>query len=277
MPTIYKWVQPDGEILSVEALRLVFGSSFSPVVSHAAACWLLGIEDSVYTKDKNTWLSNLVLSRGCTDHVSGIYVDDFVEAATSKVVGESAYRRKRSVFEAHGCGIKESSVVEGAHSLDFAGKSYCGIPRCMKIGNTRKNKVKAIALLLCFIDGVCSREIVASLVGTIGYLGNQHAFCFPFLDRANRFALGSSDPCDGVLLSDLVIALAIASTPWSPDCDVRWEYPDLPRERWIFVDAQNDYARFGIIWCHNGIWIEASVFIPSMFSGTQQCAELYAL
>jgi len=147
----------------------------------------------------------------------------------------------------------------------------------MRIGNTRKNKVKAIALLLCFIDGFRSREIVASLVGTIGYLSNQHAFCFPFLNRANHFALGSSISVDSDLVNDLVLALVIASTPWSPECDVRWEYPDLPRERWIFVDAQNDFARFGIIWCHSGVWLEASVSIPPIFSGTQQSAELFAL
>jgi hypothetical protein len=73
VPTFYRWVQADGEILGVVALRLVFGGSFSPVVSEATISELFGIPDTVFEKRERVWREDFCYRIGCLGFILMIY------------------------------------------------------------------------------------------------------------------------------------------------------------------------------------------------------------
>jgi len=120
VPVIYRWVQADGRVVSVEALRLVFGSKFSPIVSHAEGCNVIGTKDTVYEKKVDGGFMKLRKGLGLARDVSGMYIDDFLEASTVKSRAEGRYRENRRKIEERGCGIKPKAVVEDVMEIEFA-------------------------------------------------------------------------------------------------------------------------------------------------------------
>jgi hypothetical protein len=275
VPTIYRNVSCSGDISAIEADRLVFGSSFSPVVSHAAACDLLGVKDTVFSKKERDWRKELAEESWCEEDVSGMYADDLLEGSVDVERARERYLRKIECFVKVGCGIKESAVVEAVQALEFAGKSYCGRASCPKIGNTKKNKLKCVALFLAIVKIGFSRDLVESLVGSICFLGSHSGWCFPFLNRCSSF-VGGLDCSAKELTADLLCALSVALCPWTPFSQFRWDH-GCDNEKFVFVDAQNDFGRFGVVWFVEGAWRFVSCTIPAKFCGSQQCAELYGV
>jgi hypothetical protein len=275
VPTIYRKVDCEGAISAIEAGRLVFGSWFSPVVSHVAACDFLGLKDTVFSRCNRDWRKELSEEVWCEEDGSGIYVDDFLEASCDLEKAGERYRWKRRKFEEAGCGIKESSIIEGVQALEFAGKAYCGKASCPRIGNTEKNKTKIVALLMVVERIGLTRDLVESLVGSISFIGSLTGWCFPFLNRCSCFVRGVDFP-HSELRSDLICALAVALIPWTPFSQFRWDH-GFEREKHVFVDAQNDFGRFGVVWFLDGAWRFISCTIPKKFCGSQQCAELYGV
>jgi hypothetical protein len=274
VPTIYRWVQQDGSIWSVEAFRLVFGGSFSPVVSQAAISEFLRIQDTVFERRERVWRKDL-WDEMVTDRTSGIYIDDFVEAG---VGAEERFDQKMEMIMRAGCGIKPTSVQRGVLVAEYAGKGYCGNSKCPRIGNSDANKTKCMAMLLCCVRKGVSKEMVESLVGSISFLGSPVGWCFPFLRRCSEWVRGATNFSFQIILEDLVLAFVVACIPWCPMSEILWFCPvDFPQENHIFVDAQNDFGRFGMIWCKDGVWMERSVRIPKKFCCSQQCAELFAI
>jgi hypothetical protein len=187
------------------------------------------------------------------------------------------YVEKRGVFEKHGCGIKESAVREDVSQAEYAGKSYCGKKECPRIGNTMKNKSKTVALVLCLWKGGLEKDVLDSVIGSIAFLGCQRGWCFPFLNKCMSFVLGSGLFEEEDLIKDVVVALVIACIPWTPSCEVRWLRGSVSFEKFVFVDAQNDFGRFGMVWCKDGVWMERSVRIPKKYCDSQQSAELFGV
>jgi hypothetical protein len=276
-PTIYQWKKLDGSVQNIEALRLVFGSSFSPVVSHAAGCEVLGTNDTVFDKSAEGNKSRTYEEIHCSFDESLMYIDDFLEASVVKERARERFEDKRERFKNHGCGIKQSAVFEGVMGLDFAGKSLCGRNGCARIGNTRKNKVKCIALLLWVIRRGLTKECVESLVGSLCFLGSHLGWVFPFLNRAAEWCHGEESFRPDDLLSDLTIGLVVAAIPWSPKLQIMWAKGCLDDKKCIYVDAQNDFGRFGMVWWDGFEWRTRSVRIPKKYCCSQQCAELYGL
>jgi hypothetical protein len=277
VPTIYRWVKKDGSIVCVEAHRLVFGSSFSPVVSNAGACEIMGIADSVYDKSCGGPRSKTHEETGSVEDLSGLYVDDFLEASTVKGRGRERHNFKMGKFLEHNCGIKPTSVVEDEQEIDYAGKSYCGRRECARIGNSRKNKVKCIALLIWVVTHSLSKEVVESLVGSLCYLGCHLGWCFPFLNRASEWYHGKEGIDGDDIRYDLTVGLVLSVVPWTPRMQIRWVKGNTDPKRCIYVDAQNDFGRFGLVWWDGVKWCKRSMSIPSKFCCSQQCAELYGL
>jgi hypothetical protein len=276
-PTIYCWKKLDGSSVNVEALRLVFGSSFSPVVSHAAGCEVLGIQDTVYDKSTVGSQNKTFEVSSFEFDLSDIYIDDFLEASVVKERARLRYEWKKKQFEEKGCGIKQKSVFEGVLQIDFAGKGYCGKKECARIGNTRKNKVKCIALLLWVIRKGLSKDWVESLVGSLCFLGSHLGWVFPFLNRASEWFHGNDSFRPEDILFDLSVGLMVASIPWSPRTQIMWVKGCVDPRKCIYVDAQNDFGRFGLVWWNGKEWSVRSIKIPEKYCCSQQCAELYGL
>jgi hypothetical protein len=276
-PTIYQWKKTDGSVQNIEALRLVFGSSFSPAVSHAAGCEVLGMTDTIYDKSVEGSKTKTCEEKECSLDESVMYIDDFLEASVTKERAGERFEYKKRCFENHKCGIKQSAVFEGVMELDFAGKSLCGRKECARIGNTRKNKVKCIALLLWIIRRGITKESVESLVGSLCFLGSHLGWVFPFLNRAAEWCHGDESFRPEDILADLTIGLVVAVIPWSPKMQIMWAKGCLDDKKCIYVDAQNDFGRFGMVWWNGCKWRVRSVRIPKKYCCSQQCAELYGL
>ena len=182
-PTLYHWAHQNGSCVTVEALRLVFGSSFSPIVSHSTACKLLGILDSIYDKSFEEHLKVLIKRDIDLDSLFGMYIDDFIFVATSLEKAGVDYHKFKQKFLDANCGIKESSIKEAVRKIEYAGKVYCGKATCTMIGNSEKNKRKVMAHILSCVKNGLTKDKVESLIGLIAYLGVATAWCLPYLSR----------------------------------------------------------------------------------------------
>jgi hypothetical protein len=278
VPVLYRWVKEGGEVVCVEALRLVFGSKLSPVISHSAACNILGIPDSVFVKSLEQKIARWANWDTESSDVSGMYVDDFLEASTTQGRSWERAKNKMSVLDGAGCGFKDSASMREVRLCEFAGRRYCGKAECLTIGNTESNKVKGVAMMIKVLEGAFDKEAVESFVGSISFLGMVRGWCFPFLNRAKEWCLGKMEGLSKKdLVEDLFQALVVACIPWSPRCQVRWFVGSQDRTKFIFTDAQVDFGRMGLVWWVNGVWCELSLAIPAKYLGSQQSAELYAI
>mmetsp|Transcript_43015 Transcript_43015/g.60327 ORF Transcript_43015/g.60327 Transcript_43015/m.60327 type:complete len:601 (+) Transcript_43015:735-2537(+) len=276
-PTLYRWARQNGSCVTVEALRLVFGSSFSPIVSHGTACKLLGIPDTIYDKSFEEHLKVLIKRDIDLDSLFGMYIDDFIFAATSLEKAGVDYHKFKQKFLDANCGIKESSIKEAVRKIEYAGKVYCGKAACTMIGNSEKNKRKVMAHILSCVKNGLTKDKVESLIGSIAYLGVATAWCLPYLSRCRLWVDNKLQTSEDSIIEDLVSAMTFACIPWSPMCQIRWFNGQSEVKKLIFVDAQNLFGRFGLIWWNGSVWMERSVKIPKKFCDSQQTAELFAL
>jgi hypothetical protein len=134
-----------------------------------------------------------------------------------------------------------------------------------------------MALLFVVWASALCKVVVESLIGSISYLGCQHGLCLPFLNRANCWMRGVLAVEEREVKKDLVEAFIVACVPWTPCSELVWCRGDCDWCKWLFVDAQNDYGRYCIVWWNGHCWMEVSDTIPNKFCDSQQTAELFGV
>ena len=79
-------------------------------------------------------------------------------------------------------------------------------------------------------------------------MSSQTGWAFPFLLKADEWTRGIRRWSEKEVKKDLIRAWIAAIWPWSPIQEIRWETPDIGRERWVFIDAQFEFGRFAWVW-----------------------------
>jgi hypothetical protein len=213
------------------------------------------------------------------EDVAGMYIDDIIDMSKIKPRGEARYKDKRSRIAVHHMPVKPSSISEGVTDGEFAGKRYSGVADCQFIANTRKNSAKLVAIAMQAIskEKVHPDEI-RSLIGSFAYGTCHHKKALPFLAGVSLLAAGAVAPVPlpPTLKCDILIALQLALSPWSPESEIRGN-GFQEKEPVVVVDASVKDALVGIfLFSQNECWV-GSFSIPTKFASSQQSAELYGL
>jgi hypothetical protein len=277
-PIILRIPGPDGEVKSLRCRRASFGDKFSPVLTHQVLSDILGIPSTVYVKGESPrphpcpWLDEKV-------DVSGLYIDDVIDISKVKTKGEERYRDKRERIDKHNMPVKPKSVNEGVTDVEFAGKRYSGVMNCQFIANTRKNSAKLVALSMqTLAKGYVHPDELKSLIGSFSYATCHHKKALPYLSAVSLLAAegNRSITLTAAVKLDVLIALQIALSPWSPESEIRWDgfWEDEPS---VIVDASVKDALVGIFMSHKDECWVGSFSIPTKFATSQQSAELYGV
>jgi hypothetical protein len=275
IPILYKIVCPDGKVRTLRALRLVFGSLFSPILTHVVISRVLGLPHRAYIKGLQPKPSASIMSSPL--EISALYVDDDIEASKSSESICGRFDSKMDTIRKHNVFIKPTSIKRNVNTLNFAGKHFNGWTN--QISNVDKNVAKVLALTIRLLSSKVDQFILLSFIGSVGFLTSHRRWAFPFLNSINLLAAREFPPqcLSPILMLDALSAFAMAVIPWSSKAEFTWveRIVALPT---IFVDAQVDFALVGVVIADlNGQCRSMTVDIPHRFRDSQQSAEMYGI